>query len=65
TRKRIPEIIRDSFSLCNYGINMFATEKWFYVNLTCMEYTSNFYDKSFLPNGTIKEEEGYYEETSF
>jgi len=44
---------------------MFATEKWFYVNLTCMEYTSNFYNKSFLSNGTIKEEEGYYEETSF
>lgn len=36
-----------------------------YVNLTCMEYTSNFYNKLLLPNDTIKEEEGYYEETSF
>ncbi|WIY58892.1 hypothetical protein [Bacillus arachidis] len=25
----------------------------------------DFYDKSLLPNDTIKEEEGYYEETSF
>jgi len=46
-------------------IDRLTADKWFYVNLTCMEYTSNFYDKPFLPNGTIKEEEGYYEETSF
>lgn len=52
--------------LVRVRIRLFLTKnKGRYVNRPCMEYTSNFHGKSLLPNDTIKEEEDYYEKTSF